>query len=473
MLVRTDLPPIALRGPKPPPLLGPLGAALRFFADPVKGMLALHREYGDLAAVADNNAAIVCAFGAEHNRAVISQPAVFEHLSEVPIPVRPGTAFARLNNTILFMNGDAHRARRRLLMPAFSRAAVEGYAPEMIATADDAIARWPVGGTADVSALLRDLTASIALRCLFGLDVRSGTEELGKLEVEILATIASPLAMLLPLDIPGTPFGRALRLSERVEQRIRALIADKRRRPGDTDALARLMDARDEDGSALGEAELVAESNSLFAAGFDTSAHTLTWTMLLLAEHPDVLDDLIDELKTVLRVEPPTVAHLADLVKLDRVIKESMRLLPVAVLLFMRVVAQAAQLGAVTLPVGTQLFLSPIVTHRDPTLYPAPMRFDPARWIGLEPPLYAYLPFGAGPRTCIGAQFATVALRLTLARILQRVRPVVPEGARVDYAVRGPAMGPKGGLRLELRPAGAPGRRARPQGNLRTLVDLG
>src|SRR6185437_7254801 len=145
MLVRTDLPPVALRGPAALPLLGPLGSALRFFADPVGSMLALHREHGDLVAVADRNAAIVCAFGAEHNRAVITQPGVFEHLSEVPIPVRPGTALSRLNNTILFLNGEAHRARRRLLMPAFSKAAVEGYAPEMVAVADAMLARWPIG----------------------------------------------------------------------------------------------------------------------------------------------------------------------------------------------------------------------------------------------------------------------------------------------------------------------------------------
>lgn len=473
MLARTDLPPISIRGPKPPPVLGPLGGLMRFFGDPVAGMFALHREYGDLAAVVDRNAALVCAFGAEHNRAVTTQTSLFQHLSEVPIPVRPGTALARFNNTILLKNGEAHRARRRLLMPAFSKAAVEGYAPEMVSVADAMIDRWPIGDTVDIAPLLRDLTAAIALRCLFGLRALNGTDDLGRLEADLLATIAAPLCMLIPYDLPGTPYRRALRLSEQVAARVRQVIADRRRSPGGTDALSRLIAARDEDGALLSDEDLVGECNSLFAAGYDTSAHTLAWTLFLLARHPDVLHEIGDELQTVLRGERPRVEHLPALARLDRAVKESMRLLPTPVLLFMRVCAGDAQIGAHTLPAGAQVMLSPLVTHRDPERYPAPLRFDPARWATLEPQPYEYLPFGVGARMCIGTAFATVALRLTLARILQRTWPVLPRGSRVDYAVRGPAMGPKGGLRLALARMGTRARAAPVRGNINELVDLG
>jgi cytochrome P450 len=472
MLVRTDLPPIAVRGPKAPPIIGPLGAALRFFADPVGSMLDLHRAHGDLAAVADRNAALVCAFGAENNRAVISQPAVFENMSEVPLPVRPGTAFSRLNNTVVFLNGEAHRTRRRLLMPAFTKSAVEGYAPDMVAVADAHLARWPAGQTVNVSALLQDMTASIAVRSLFGLDPRGDAEALGKIAVEILEHVASPAMMLFPFDLPGTPLRNTNRLAERLETGIRALIAEKRRSPGGKDALSRLIDAHDEEGAELSEADLVAESNTLFAAGFDTTTHTLSWTLLLLAEHPEILDDLLDEIRTVLGGEAPTPARLPELVRLDRVFKESMRLVPVAVLLLLRVVKKDVRLGPAQLPAGAQVILSPIVTHREPTLFPSPQRFDPSRWKDCSPGPYAYFPFGVGPRTCLGASFAALAVRLTLARILQRVRPALPPGSRVDYAVRGPAVGPKGGLRVELLPAGSKGRKTRPAGTVNKLVDL-
>jgi cytochrome P450 len=472
MLARTDLPPVPIRGPAAPLLLGPLGGVLRFFADPVGRMLALRRDHGDLAAVSDGSAALVCAFGAEHNRTVITRPALFQHLSEVPIRVKPGTSFARFNNTVLLMNGDAHLRRRRLLMPAFTKAAVDGYAPEMSAAACEATAQWPIGKVADAAGLVRDLTVAIALRCLFGLRAADGTEELGRLQTKLLATIVSPLNMMFPFDLPGTPYGRTLRLAERVEQRIRRLIEEKRRQPGGTDMLSRLMAARDEDGGALSEDELIGESNSLFGAGYDTSAHTLAWTLLLLTQHEDVLDEVVEEIQSVTKGAPPAAEHLPGLVRLDRVLKESMRLLPTAILLFMRVCYQGAMLGDVALPEGAQIILSPLVTHRDPAHYPAPQRFDPARWAGLDPPLYTYLPFGVGPRTCIGASFAGVALRLTLARILQVVRPVLPARSRVDYEVRGPAMGPRGGLRLELAPPGSRARSARVKGTITELVDF-
>ena len=130
MFVRTDLPPVPIPGRKAPPLVGAMGGVLRFFADPVAAMLDLHRDHGEVAAAVDGNAAIVCAFGAAHNRAVSSQMAAFEHLSEVPIPVRPDSAFARLNNTILFMNGDTHKKRRRRCRPVALDTPIQNHGDE-------------------------------------------------------------------------------------------------------------------------------------------------------------------------------------------------------------------------------------------------------------------------------------------------------------------------------------------------------
>lgn len=475
MLARTDLPAVDIRGPKAPPLIGPMGGVLRFFADPVQEMLTLHRTYGDVATVSDKNAALVCAFGAAHNQHVMTSTSTFEHLSEIPVRPRPGSAFARMSNTVIFKNGEAHRLRRRQIMPAFSKSAVDGYAPQIVEVADALVSRWPTGDVIDIAPLLRDLTAGVALRCLFGLRV-DDAGELGRISVEILSTIAHPLAMLLPLQLPGTPYRKGHVLAEQIDKRIRALIALKRQDPQGTDALSRLIHAKDEEGAPLSDDELVSESNTLFSAGFDTSAHTLAWTLFLLAARPRVLDDVVAELDDVLRGAPPSPEHLPSLVHLDRALKESMRLLPVAVLLFMRVVAEeGAKLGGVALPKGAQLTLSPLVTHRDPHLFPAPLRFSPARWERVEPSIFEYMPFGGGARMCIGASFATLALRLMLARILQSVRPSLPSGARVDYAVRGPAMGPKGGLRLRLEtPArSSPPLIERPRGTITRLVEIG
>jgi len=148
------------------------------------------------------------------------------------------------------------------------------------------------------------------------------------------------------------------------------------------------------------------------------------WTLFLLALHDDVLDEVHAELDLVLGSgsarRDPTAADVDRLVVLDRVLKESMRLLPAAPMLFMREVTQATSLGDVPLPVGATVVLSTVVTHRDEAVFPEPRVFRPARFKDFDPPTYAYLPFGAGARMCLGAAFARQSLRLLLALVLQR-----------------------------------------------------
>lgn len=467
--------PVPIRGPRPIPLMGPLGRVLQFFGDPVSRMLALHREFGAIAAVTDRSPALVCAFGADLNREVITNQAVFEHSSEVPMRAPPGSALSRFNTVLPFLNGDTHRRRRRLMMPAFQKTALDGYAGDIVSVTNAALSRWPADKTVDIAGLLRELTAAVTLRCLFGLDALDGSETLGALVSSLLDALASPLAIALPFMLPGTPFHTAVTRSEQVESRLRLLIDEKRRTPGaGNDVLSILLRAHDEDGSTLSEAELLSESNGLFVAGYDTSAQTLTWTLFLLAQHPRVLADVRDELDAVLRGGEPTPENVGKLVLLDRVIKESMRVLPAAPMLFIRVASREAPLGPYVLPDKANVVLSPLVTHRDPDRYPEPARFRPERWERLEPTAYEYLPFGAGPRMCLGAAFATLALRLMLPKILQQFSISLPDRARVSHKVRGIALSPKNGLPMTLsRQKGSePAAAARTRGNIGELVAI-
>lgn len=235
--------------------------------------------------------------------------------------------------------------------------------------------------------------------------------------------------------------------------------------------------ARDGD-DALSDDELVGEANGLFVAGYDTSAQTLMWTLFLLALHGDVLDEVHAEFDAVLGAgsarRDPTAADVDRLVVLDRALKESMRVLPAAPMLFMREVVQETRLGDVPLPPGATVVLSTVVTHRDDGVFPEPRSFRPARFKDVDPPTYAYLPFGAGARMCLGAAFARQSLRLLLALILQRVRPVVVDGAVISRRVRGIALGTKGALPMRLLPraVAAPRTRARVGGDIHDLVDL-
>ena len=252
---------------------------------------------------------------------------------------------------------------------------------------------------------MKNIALAVAFKTLLGLDLTPAGERLRTLVEAWMRVSFDPAALLLPFDIPGLPFHRQLRLSARVERALGAMIAYKRRTGADRgDVLAMLMQAHDEDGSSLSDAELIAHTLTLFVAGHETTANALTWTLFLLAQHPAVLADLRDELAG-LGGAAPALDQIDSLPLLDRVIKESLRLLPPAIFL-LRVAMAEEPFGAYTIPQGSFLFYSPPITHRLPDLYPQAERFDPARWETIHPNLYEYLPFAAGPRMCIGATFA-------------------------------------------------------------------
>src|SRR5262249_47384701 len=236
---------------------------------------------------------------------------------------------------------------------------------------------------------------------------------LGDVALETIDLLTAPLTALLPFRIPGAPFARLLAKSDELVEKLRALIAEKRAHPLEGhDALALILRAHDDEGATFSEDELIGEAATLFVAGHDTQAKTLIWVLFLLEQHPKVLRDVLDEIDGVLRGGPPSVEHVPRLVLVDRVIKESMRVLAPVPIQFIRVCQTEAQLGPFTLPAGANVVLSPFITHRDPERYPEPARFLPERWERLQPTLHEYLPFGAGPRMCIGAAFATLSLRL-------------------------------------------------------------
>jgi cytochrome P450 len=172
----------------------------------------------------------------------------------------------------------------------------------------------------------------------------------------------------------------------------------------------------------------------LFAAGHETTSNALCWSVALLSQHPAIAAALCEELWSVLHGDAPSIEQLAQLPLLDRVVKECLRLLPPAPL-NPRVAAVDTELGGHPIPSGTEIVSSIYHTHRCPDVFPEPQRFSPARWEQLDPGPYAYCPFGAGPRLCIGVTFALVELKVVLAMLLQRFRLALPPNARVDRHV--------------------------------------
>ncbi len=463
----------SIPGPRAFPVLNQTLKSVAFMREPILYMRNLYETYGPIVNTARDDGIALFVFGPEYNHLLLSNPTLF-HTNDLTSNVQrvpADSAWARLIMGLPAMNGAQHQQHRKLMLPAFHKKRVESYRETMLALAERQLAGWRVGEVRDMLREARQLTMAVAIQTLLGLDPQTDGKPIQHHIEEWLQMAFSPLVMLFPFNIPGMPYSRTLRSSEVIERDILAMIAQKRPSAADSnDVLAMLIQARDEDGSGLTDAELIGETMILFFAGHETTASALTWTLLLLEQHPRVLSDLLDELEGTLHGDAPTLEQLPRLTLLDAVIKESMRLFPPAIF-GLRFSTDSFELGPYTLPKGTGLIYSPAITHRLPHLYPQPDRFLPERWANFTPSHYDYIPFGGGPRRCIGAEFALMELKLVLPLILQRYRLSIPPGTHLKRA--GMLLSaPQPGLPMQINVQDRRFAKSDLRGDIHKLVDL-
>jgi len=280
---------------------------------------------------------------------------------------------------------------------------------------------------------------------------------------------SAPVWMAM-LDAPGTPYRGLLAHAERIERQILHMLEQKRAAGLRGDDVFSLLCRAHEAGEAwMSDRDLVGQATILFAASYETTAHAMTWTLFLLAQHPEVMARLADEFAG-LGSAVPTPEQLARLPWLGAVIRESMRILP-PVPYTLRALTADAELGGVALRRGDRVLCSHYITHHRSDLYDAPERFDPERWSTLRRGPYEYLPFGAGPRMCIGVGFATLAMKVATAAIVRRFRLSLRPGARIDRSVKVTLFARRGVPMIVHAPDG---RFDAPpvSGNIREMVDL-
>ncbi len=466
-------------GPTGKPLLGWRGNMLPLLRDPIGYMQHLNRTYGDVVSLSEGSSEYLFVFSPEYNRQVLSDQTLF-HNGAVNTPGSPvklpkGSAAVRLFSGLTTMNDAKHTQQRRLLMPTFHKKSVETLHGTMVGLTEAQLAGWHIGQRFDLLREMKALTLSIAIQTILGLDPEREGDHVRRIMERWLKLTLSFSTVALPFNLPGFPFHRMLRLSQELENEIRAMLRRKRQldRRGATaggDALSMLIQAHDEDGTRLSESELIGQTTTLFVAGHETTANALTWTLFLLAQHPGVLEELQAEMEAKLHGEVPNIAQLADLPLLDRVIKESMRLLPPG-LWFLRVTTAPTNFGSYQIEEGTRILWSPAVTHRRADIYPQPEKFQPQRWEQIDPSPYEYMPFGAGPRRCLGATFATMEMKLVLAMLLQRFSVQVEPRARIELG-GSPLASPKYGMPVRLEARGERLRKARVRGNIGKFVQL-
>ena len=451
-------------GPRPFPVIGTNGHLLRFALDPLAYTERLFTAYGPIAQLAHGSArpivsterpvpATVFLYGPELNRRLLTEHDRF-HKCSLSGPLYPSDVekprtrpLTRLLTGLFHVNGQEHRRQRRLLMPAFHKSRIETYRDDMVAITNSVLEKFEPGTQRDLRPDMMELTLRVAAKTLLGEDVGMEGRHVAHDWQRWLELFR--LSAALPFDRFGLPYRTFLDLSQTIDRKTLELIHERRssgqRGP---DILSMLLETTDEDGARLGDDELIGHVSVIFAAGHETSSNALCWTLLLLSQHPHVLGDLVDELDQVLKGDAPRVDDLERLPLLERVVKESLRVLP-PVPFNHRVCAENSELGGFDVPRGTELLSSIYRTQRMPELFPEPERFRPARWEGLDPGPYAYNPFGTGPRMCIGATFAMMEIRIVLAMMLQRFRFELLPNARINRFLS-ITLSPRPGLSMRV-----------------------
>jgi len=336
--------------------------------------------------------------------------------------------FRRLvGNGLLTSEGEEWKRQRRLAQPAFHRQRISGYGDVMVEYADRMICGWNPDESRDIHRDMMKLTLEIVVKTLFNADISGDADKVGRVLSKMVKPFASQATVKWILDnrLP-TPTNRRFNADAReIDDIVFRLIAERRSSGADQgDLLSMLLAAQDEDGSQMTDRQLRDEVMTLFLAGHETTALTLSWAWYLLAQNPEVEKSFHAELDEVLDGRLPTVADMPRLKYTEKIAKESMRLYPPAYGVG-REAIQEFELGGYRIPAKAQLFMFQWVTQRDPRFFPEPNRFSPERWteeFTNSLPKYAYFPFGGGPRACIGNYFAMMEVVLLLATIGQRFR---------------------------------------------------
>ena len=393
-----------------------------------------------------------------------------------------------LGDGLVTSEGALWRRQRRIAAPGFHQQRLAQAAGAMSRLARQRVERWRApcekGEPLDVAEEMSSLTMEIVARTLFSMDMSKSIADIGR----AMTTVIAAFGTLNPLDFLGWPAwiprprSRRTRAAlARLELAIQGIIA-QRRRVGEApdDFLSLLMAGRDEEtGEGMSDKQLRDEVVTFFTAGHETTAMALTWTLCLLSRHPAVERELHEEVDRVLGARAAgdgpvaagpavddaatgeaeaTIADLESLPYTRMVIEEAMRLFP-PVFSMQREPLEDDEVGGHRIPAGSFVTISPYVTHRNPILWPDPLRFDPLRFTSdrtKERHAFAYIPFGGGPRACIGSGFAMMEACLVLAHIARAYRLRVVPGHPVE-AQGWITLRPRYGLRmtLEKRVSGA------------------
>ncbi len=344
--------------------------------------------------------------------------------------------------------GDVHQKRRKLLSQAFQPRALAGYVSSMADITRSYLHKWERLETLKWYPELRKYTFDVACKLLVGTDAAADSHfaELFEEWCEGLFTI--------PVPLPWTKFGRALRCRQQLLKRIEEIVLKRQQQPSSSqDALELLLQARDEDGNSLSVQEMKDQVLLLLFAGHETLTSALASLCLLLAQHPEVLANARAEQQQLGFEEPLTLEHLKQMTYLEQVLKEVLRVIPPVGGGF-REVLKPCEFNGYLIPQGWSALYQVGRTHKDSSVYTQPERFDPQRFIPersedkAKP--FSHIPFGGGVRECLGKEFAKLEMKLFAALLIRQYEWELLPQQNLDMIMI-PTPHPRDGLQVKFR----------------------
>lgn len=420
--------------------------------DPLPILLSAYEEFGPIFSLRLLHAPVVFMLGPAANHYVtVSHPHNF-HWREGSF----GDLIPLLGDGLLTIDAGYHDRARRIMMPAFHREQIEASIETMIGEAEPAIEALSPGQRVDVYEWTRNLAMRIAMRALVGLDPDDGGRGASAAQhfERALSYYGTDYHLRL-LRGPRTPWRRLTQSRKVLDEIVYSEIADRRSASAGErlDLLSLLLEARDEDGSALADEEVRDQLMTLMFAGHDTTTSTVSFLLYELARHPRVLAAIQAEQDEVLIGRAPTATELfGQMPQLDMVVDEVLRLYPPAWIGPRRAVRDFEFAGH-PVPAGAHVNYCSWASHRLPEIFPEPEAFIPERFTRERKaalPRGAYVPFGSGSRICIGKRFGQTEVKLLATMLLQRLRFELLPGRTMTIRQM-PTLSPDGGLQMRVR----------------------
>lgn len=359
------------------------------------------------------------------------------------------------DNSLILLDNDRHQRQRRLLMPPFHGERMRAYSQLICDITQQVTSQWTIGESFLVRPFMQEITLRVILQAVFGLHSGPRYQQLQQLISSLLESITSPLSSSLFFFRslrqdwgPLSPWGRFLRQKQKVDQLIYDEIRERREQNdlSGNDILTLLMSARDEAGQPMTDEELRDELMTLLIAGHETTASALTWALYWTHYLPEVHDKLCHQLNTL--GENADSSAITRLPYLTAVCEETLRIYPVTLTTFVRVLKSPIQVMDYQFEAGTALVPCVYLVHQREDIYPEPKRFKPERFLERQFSPYEYFPFGGGNRRCIGMAFAQMEMKLVLATILSRFELAVVARRPVKPVRRGLTVAAPASLRM-------------------------